>query len=102
MTPKITNAISGEVIAFAEFDNMICKAFEKDSSKVGFSEEYLMFMDIADVIYTNGKWSNTIFENILARLEVACQNNVYMEKFKMNALYFLRDAYIYVPSPSDD
>lgn len=102
MAPKITNAVSGEIIPLPEFDNLICKAFDKESSKVSFCEEYHMLIDIAEVIYTNGKWSNTIFENILARLELACKNQIYLEKFKMNALYFLRDAYMFVPPVSSD
>lgn len=96
MAPKITCVEDGSVVSLANFDDMICKAFNKQSSHVQFSDEYHVIMDVADVIYDDGKWSDDRYEHVMARLEAACPNKKFIMNLKKYITYFLKDKYTLV------
>lgn len=94
-TPKFIRVKDGVEVSLAEIDNQLCIAFNKESSKLKFSDEYFMLIDIADVVCASGVFSFDIYENIMARFEVLCKNKEYFENFREQIFKFLKDDYIY-------
>ena len=95
MTPKIKRAADDTLITLSELDDNICKVFNKTPSKMQFSDEYLLMLDIASIAFRYGKWSNAAFEHIMARFEVIVENKEWLEKFKKYTIHFMNDEYVY-------
>lgn len=96
MTPRIQCVEDGSFISLSCYDDIICKFFNKAASKVGFSDEYHMLMGVGEVIYRDGKWNDDVYEHVIARLQVACNNKSYFDTFKQAVKELLKNRYAFV------
>jgi hypothetical protein len=96
MAPKIISTETSVRAHLADIDDIICTSFGKTPSNVSFCEEYHMMMDIVDVIYSSGVWSDDTFDNIMARFDTIVMNKKYLSVFRQCMTEVFHEKYKYL------